>query len=206
MNNLQSVLDTGDIIMFTQKGPVLCLVECVLSSEYNHVGLIVKNPGKCIVTKNVLPDGLYVLESRTKDVDVADGQEKLGVQLRHLDTVLEACDKGTVFVRHVDCVRDNDFRTKFETAYSEVYNKPYDLNLFDWVCGRLNITYTFKKEDEFRKTNEFWCSAMASYVLCKVGVIQDNLNWSIVAPKDFGADESTHLRFKCYVTGDMALY
>jgi hypothetical protein len=207
MPPLLSTLDTCDIVMFGGVGCFSSILQCVVSNKYIHTGMIIKNPGKYIKSKEELKDGLYILEStRPEMVDATDNHYKFGVQLHHLDEILQLNTQGTVFVRHIECVRDDAFYTKFGNIYKEVHNKPYDIDIIDWITGRLNINFTIPVEPEFKRTDTFWCSALVAYILCELGLIDSNVNWSIIAPGDYGSDEPSHISFKCNIGNDTILY
>jgi len=195
-------LSTGDILLFRGGTYVSWFLEYFGHSKYSHVGMIVKNPS---FISPYLENGLYVLESTTPTVpEVEDGMLKTGVQMHHLDDVLRTFPKGSVYVRHVKCERDEAFYTKFAEIHRDVHGKPYDMNIYDWACAELNIEYPLPVDDAYRKTNTFWCSALASYIYCKLGLIQEHINWSLIAPKEFSKGGA--LQFKCVVTDEELLY
>ena len=200
----EASLQTGDIILFRGTGIISCMLEYFGQSRYSHVGVIVRNP------KFINPgieDGIYVLESIvSNEFDVEDNKLKNGVTLHHLDDVLKKYSKGSVYVRHVSCQRTEDFYKKFIKVHNQVHDKPYDLNLYDWLCAEYNIDCPFPEQDYFKHTNTFWCSALATYVLCEVGVIQNKVNWSLVAPRDFSCNEGKHLIFLCDLSDEILIY
>jgi len=200
----EASLQTGDIILFRGTGFIPCLLEYFGRSRYSHVGIIVRNP------KFINPgieDGIYVLESIvSKEFDVEDNKLRNGVTLHHIDDVLKKYSKGSVYVRHVSCQRTEDFYKKFIKVHNQVHEKPYDLNLYDWLCAEYNIDCPFPEQDRFKHTNTFWCSALATYVLCEVGVVQNRVNWSLVAPRDFSCNEGKHLIFLCDLSDEILIY
>jgi len=200
----EASLQTGDIILFRGTSFISCILEYFGRSRYSHVGIIVRNP------KFINPgieDGIYVLESTTsKSLDVEDNTLRNGVTLHHLDDVLKNYSKGSVYVRHVSCQRTEDFYKKFIKVYNQVHEKPYDLNLYDWLCAEYNIDCPFPEQDRFKHTNTFWCSALATYVLCEVGVVQNRVNWSLIAPRDFSCNEGKHLIFLCDLSDEILIY
>ena len=95
---------------------------------------------------------------------------------------------------------------KFIKVHNQVHEKPYDLNLYDWLCAEYNINCPFPEQDRFKHTNTFWCSALATYVLCEVGVVQNRVNWSLIAPRDFSSNEGKHLIFLCDLSNEILIY
>ena len=199
---VESALQTGDIILFHGTGTMSYLLEYFGRSKYSHVGIIVKNPS---FINPYIEDGLYVLEAKpTNGVDAEDGKIKSGVTLHRLDDVLAMYSKGSVYVRHVECVRNEEFYKKFIKVHYQVHEKPYDLNLYDWICAEYNINCPLPEENRFKLTTTFWCSALASYVLCELGVIQNKINWSLIAPREFSSEGK--LIFLCGVSDEKLLY
>lgn len=197
----ETTLFTGDILLFRGGTYISWLLEYFGHSKYSHVGMIVKNP---TFINPYLENGLYVLESTTPTIpEVEDGLMKTGVQMHHIDDVLRTFPKGSVYVRHVQCERDETFYTTFKEIHDSVHGKPYDMNIYDWACAKLNIEYPLPVDDAYRKTNTFWCSALASYIYCKLGLIE-NVNWTLIAPREFSKEGK--LQFKCVVTDEELLY
>jgi len=200
----EASLQTGDIILFRGTSFISYMLEYFGRSRYSHVGIIVRNP------KFINPgieDGIYVLESiLSKEFDVEDNKLKNGITLHRIDDVLKKYSKGSVYVRHVSCQRTEDFYKKFIKVHNQVHEKPYDLNLYDWLCAEYNIDCPFPEQDRFKHTNTFWCSALATYVLCEVGVIQNRVNWSLIAPRDFSCNEGKHLIFLCDLSDEILIY
>lgn len=184
MNELQS----GDLLLFRGKSCVSCLIQCFSCSHYSHVGLIIKDP-------LWLPEkGLYVLES-TRISRAMDAEEHMlhsGVQLHTLADVLdEANEDGTIlFVRYLFITRDDAFQQKLLQIHTDVHGKPYDINLYDWICAEYNLEYRLPTDVSHQERQTFWCSALVAYVYCQLGVLSTSVNWSIIAPKAFSSTES----------------
>lgn len=195
----EAALQTGDIILFKGTGTMSYLLEYFGRSKYSHVGIIVKNPS---FINPYMEDGLYVLEA--SPTNGLEDETKNGVTMHRLDDVLATYSKGSVYVRHVECVRNEEFYKKFIKVHYQVHEKPYDLNLYDWLCAEYNINCPLPEENRFKLTTTFWCSALASYVLCELGVIQNKINWSLIAPREFSPEGK--LIFLCGVSDEKLLY
>ena len=101
-------LQTGDIILFQGRSFLSYLLEYFGRSPYSHVGMIVRNPS---FLNPALEDGIYLLESGWNPIpDVETGQTKIGVQLHFLEDILKECQPNTVYVRKVECQRDQPTR------------------------------------------------------------------------------------------------
>lgn len=197
-------LDTGDILLFKGTSWVSKIVEYFGVSRYSHVGIVVKNPK---FLNPELEDGIYLLESSFNDTpDSEDHQYKLGVQIHHINDVLKEFSPGSVFVRHIDIERDETFYNKFSMIHKEIHNKPYDLDINDWLYAKINLLLPLPIENEFRKTSTFWCSALVSYVYCELGWIERDVNWTIIAPREFSSDEGKMIKFKCKIDCEKLIY
>lgn len=183
MNNMDEY-DTGDILLFSNKTFIPSrMIEYLSGSIYSHVGIILKDP------TYIKPEltGLYILES-TGLTDVRDSEDnvfKTGVQIRCLVDVCKEYD-GAIFWRKLQCDRNEPFYQTIANIHAEVYNKPYDFDLKDWLEGLLNIQLT-----DMHRTSKFFCSAMVTYIYYRLGFVDDNTPWTIIRPKDLGTEFST---------------
>jgi len=190
-------LNTGDLVLFRGTSWVSRLVEWVGVSRYSHVGVIVKNPK--FLNPDV-KDGIYLLESSWNDLpDVENHVYRVGVQMHLLEDILKESPKGSVEIRRVHCERNQAFYEKFAELHKEIHGKPYDLNPVDWLCAKYNIACPYPVEARFQKKKSFWCSALVSYLFCELGIIQKEINWSLIAPREFSSKEGTQLQFRCVI-------
>lgn len=66
-----------------------------------------------------------------------------------------------------------------DSVYSEVLDKPYDINPIDWIEAYI-------KYDAFpQREKSFWCSALIACILTEMNVLEEDTDWSIVAPDFF---------------------
>lgn len=204
MSDIQREIDTGDILLFRGKSIISKLLEYLGFSKYSHVGMVLKNP-KYIHPD--LPDGLYLLESSSNNTpDVEDNTFKVGVQIHRLEDVLKEFYKGSVYVRHVGCERDEAFYQRLNSVHKEVHNKPYDLNPVDWIRAEWNLYHPFTIRPEYQKTGSFWCSALLCYLYYKLECLETEVDWSLIAPREFSSEEGTLLQFRCPVSKDTLYY
>jgi len=193
-------LDTGDIVLFKGNGYLSRVLEYIGRSDYSHVGIVLKNP-RFIPH---LEDGLYLLESGYNAIpDSENNKLKYGVQIHLLEDILKTCDKGTVFVRRITCNRDEAFYEKWKSIHSDIHDKPYDINPLDWIEAEYNLFCPFRISSRFQKIDKFWCSALVTYILHALDLVED-VNWSLVAPREFGKGGS--LKWKCEISDDESIY
>ena len=175
-----SEFETGDIILFehisqekkTWKQKIYNFIDNVIKgvtkSKYNHVGIIVKNP-----PWNKELKGLFFLESNSEPIpDSEDHKKKFGVQLIPLNYVLQEKSKeNNLYYRKLNCVRDEKFQETMCEIHTTIHNKPYDTDIVDWFHAAIDLQNQDKipKQQKVHKTNCFWCSALVSYIYCKLG-------------------------------------
>ena len=187
-------LQTGDIVLFSNKNHdiqsyISSLIKYFTSSQYNHIGMIVRDPD---FTENPLK-GIYIWQSSFEPTpDPQDGKIKIGVQL----TKLEQCFKneGNVvnIVRRVNCPKEFFSKDNLKEVHKVVYDKPYDFHPEDWIGALI------KKDPEPQKTDRFWCSALVGYIYTKCGLLDEKTNWSILRPSDFAlASENLNFNHDC---------
>jgi len=198
-------LQTGDLILFTGNTFISRFIQYFQHNKFSHVGIVIKNPK---FLDPSLEDGLYLLESGFEPIT-----NKYGVQLNLLDDVLKLCAKSTVYARSIICKRDDEFYQKLRDVYFQIKDIPYDTNIFDWIAATFKLDYNLSDYTHYymciplpyRKTDHFWCSSMTAYVFCKLGIIDEKINWTIISPSEFSGD-STSIQFLCHVNPKKLLF
>jgi hypothetical protein len=189
-------LDTGDIILFSSdSGCFDRVIRRCSGSIYTHVGIIIKNP----VGER---EGIYMLESGTEPLpDVETGKEVFGVQLQHLENV---ADRKGVFYRKLHLDKSRDLTKPLCAIDHLVHGRPYDVNPLDWLKAELRVL----DEDIVweQQTSSFWCSALAAFIYVKLGLLGQNVPWSLVSPKEWGSEQSETLKFLgCHLDKEVVL-
>lgn len=178
-------LKNGDLILIQDlsttglMGIFLSLIRYFSNSNYTHIGILVTNPK--FGEKEL--EGTYVWESGYEGIpDPQDGKVKLGVQLTHInDFVLNNQNKSKFTIRRFE--NNECFTTEnLKKIHKKVYDKPYDINILDWLEAADNIDF------DPRKTSCFWCSAFVGYVLTQLGLLTSETDWSKLKPCDFSLD------------------
>ncbi len=194
-----SDLATGDIMLFTERRApkdeppsvtrlLLGLFNKAISyfthSPYVHVGLVVVDPPFSVA------GGTYIWESGFEAcVNPETGKQNLGVRLTPIGMVLCPEAIGSVFVRKCT-LRVAD--AKLTKIHSDVFLKPYDMCLSDWLLATLRL------DAHPQKTDRFWCSAFVAYVITQLGWLPEGTDWSIVRPCDLSSS-STYLAWEAPV-------
>lgn len=174
-------LQTGDIILFSGKKSYFTnwVIEYFTSSMYSHIGIVIKDPPFYPKLK-----GLYILESTETPLikDSEDGKYKLGVGLKLLSEKLKHYD-GRVFYRKLHIERDEAFVEKVDKIHRIVHNKPYDLEIEDWLSAKFRAEF-----GDVHRKDTFICSALVAFFLVGVEAIAKDTPWTILRSSDFGTD------------------
>jgi hypothetical protein len=175
-------METGDLILYKEATGYTNwwlfdkLITVFTGSPWVHIGVVLKDP-EWLGLK-----GTYIWESAWTDIpDSVDRVKKFGVQVVPLkDRIV----KGSTFYRKYNGPKLEG--PKLNDVYSEVLDKPYDINPIDWIEAYI-------KYDAFpQREKSFWCSALIACILTKMNVLEEDTDWSIVTPDFFG---STNLKF-----------
>ena len=191
-------LETGDLLLFHWTGKCdtalnCCLtfygklISCFTKSRYTHSAIVIRNPPWRTDLK-----GLYILESSLETFpDAEDHEIKFGVQLVDFQKMIDDF-QGNVYVRKLNCKRDQNFNENLIKAQSIVHNRSYDTIVLDYIKAGFKI---FKGKVQRLKT--FYCSSLVIFIYIKLGFLDKTLPWSVLAPSVLGTEPGIHhLTFK----------
>jgi hypothetical protein len=155
-------LKTGDLLLFDYEnysglGIFSYLIQKITYSKYSHIGMILKDPD---FLEEPL-QGYYVWQSDwTGHPDPQDDKKKLGVQITPLDEMIDTYqqNKSHIFLRRIHCDKNYLSNENLKKVHKVVYDKPYDINLKDWIKA------IRRKDNHPQNTNRFWCSALVGYI------------------------------------------
>ena len=181
---------TGDLLLFQHtydwgnlKDLLFNTMDSIITfftkSKYTHSGIIIKDPQWRTDLK-----GYFFLESNWEFyADSEDHEVKIGVELVPLKRIFEDNRRNRLYFRKLECARDDAFNEKLIKAQSVAHNRPYDMDLIDWIKAAFNIH--IGNEQNKRR---FWCSALCAFIYVQLGVLPATLDWSIVSPKQLGTE------------------
>ena len=184
---------TGDLILFYGGGWISNILTWATGGSYSHVAMILKDP----ININVKLEGLYIIEAnypikkRKKEKYykhplippeiITDGISN-GVQIIPFEDIFNR--DQCLYYRKLHCNRDEFFDKKIYELHNKVHNKPYDLDIRDWILAEINII-TDKNIKIIERTDSFWCSALIGYLYVKLGFLQEDIDWSLLTPNNF---------------------
>lgn len=178
-------LEDFDILLFSgQNYWVSRAIEYLTGSEYSHVGIVLKAP------TYIHPEltGIYLLESGQEcRPDSEDGKKKFGVQITELNGLLSEY-KGLIYRRKLVCDKEG-MRERMLQIHKEIHNKPYDLNLIDIMEATTGLYLNNCKIEK-----RFFCSSLVTYVYIRLGLLPEDIPWTIVEPKQYGSGECIEKR------------
>ena len=183
-------LKTGDILLFSPNTNNFFFkildygIRYFTKSEYTHVAFVLKDP--TFIHSNL--KGLYIWESSWEGTpDPQDGKTKLGVQITPIHEFLKTY-QGKLYVRRLKKGEQLITPEKLINIHNVVYDKPYDYMPMDWVNGIKHV------DDHPQKTSCFWCSGLVCYILCQLGFVDKQIDWSIIRPSDLSS-QTNYIKF-----------
>lgn len=206
-----SLLNTGDVILFSTNAWYSNILKHLIDSKYSHVAIFLRNPKKWLGNSSKLEEGCdYILESGEEIVinsDTGKSCLKLGVQLTKFSDVFKRYSDGAgnMFYRKLiitDKKIKRNLRKNIRCAYENVKNRPYDVNPIDWLVGYFELNKDIYSSEQkswyvpsfiqyyldkyYHKTSSFWCSSLLTYVFVECKMVPKNIPWMLVSPTDYG--------------------
>ena len=186
-------LKKGDIMLFDNKskncfGFFTDIIKWVTKSKFSHVAMVLINP--TYIKPNL--KGLYIWESSVeKEPDPQDGKRKIGVQITPFEEIYNEYkdNKSEIYLRKLHFKHGLITKDKIIDIHKIVYDKPYDIDPFDWVQEIIG------KDKHPKKTDRFWCSALVGYIYSKLGIIDPNTDWSFLRASDFSIKYNGKIKF-----------
>ena len=188
---MKKTLKTGDLLLcddlqYNSWGLFSWVIKFMTKSDFSHVGMIVVDPE----FTDVPLKGTFVWTSGISDVpDPEDRTKKFGVQFIPFDHFIQTYG-GKIYSRRIEFKNDEEYRKIFNMdrlreIHGVVYDKPYDIIVADWIEAYC------KKDPNPQKTSRFFCSALIGYIYTKLGLLDHNLDWSILYPSFFSTENKT---------------
>ena len=187
-------IKTGDLLLFESEnykgfgGWFTFLIQYFTNSVFSHIGMVVKDPTYI----NVNMKGYYLWHSDwTNYPDPQDGEKKFGIQFTPLNIIIDKTkeNNGKIFLRKIHTDKNVFTVENMKEIHENVYKKPYDINLIDWIEALM------RKDSHPQKTNRFWCSAFVGYIYTFCKILQQDTDWSILRPCDFSKEYNNFLHF-----------
>lgn len=173
---LRDELKTGDLVLFSGKGPISAGIKLFTRSAWSHVGLVVRLPQF---------DSVLLWESTTLNdlVDLDSGVLRQGVQLVSLSARLARYD-GPVSIRRLQDVTlgAQDWEA-LSSLRREVAGRPYELSNLELVRSAYDGFGGLNRED----LSSLFCSELLAEAYQRMGLLDEAVPSSEYTPKDFAA-------------------
>ena len=185
-------LNTGDIILCHSSGPgggndngLDGVIEFFTHSPWEHAAMIIRDPWWI---NDKLEDGIYIFQSGSGPnsyPDVISGS-KTGVTLNKIDDFLR--NRQGIYVRTLNHFQlDGGKKFLFKTAFETAHGKPYDTKPEHWTATCLGSFFKcpcISRNMVSRDKQEFWCSALVSFMYTKMEWTNNDTDWSCQTPND----------------------
>ena len=185
---------TGDILLYNTQKWYSKFIEYFLGQNFSHMAIILKNPNEWLDPK-LNEEEYYILESGIENFpDSISGKIRCGVQIVPFSKIYSQYKYegyGKLYYRKlkISTINSYSLQQNIKNAFLKIKDKPYDLNIFDWIIGYYeldkNIDSNQKLTNYYQKTSSFWCSALVSYIFVECKILDKNIAWTLVSPIDY---------------------
>jgi len=185
------LVESGDIVLFSDYSWSASFITLSCASRFSHVGIIYRPSGK----KPLL---LESVKHAGKDIDVSYLKPESGVRLIDFENHLKHFKGKSVAVRTILTRKDlnaaKPMRKHMEDVVCKMWQstrgKTYSSNIVDFLLSRFPIVE--KKSDTF---DNFFCSKLVAWCYLEAGLLDNRIMPSSYLPDDFSTTGSISL---CY--------
>jgi len=178
---VRPALKTGDIALFSGKGPISQAIKKGSRSNWSHVAMVV-------VTKHPRMVLLYQSTTLTKAKDLSSGEPVEGVQINRFSDVVDTYP-GEVAIRHLDMDLTPSRVDAFQSLYAEMQGRPYEKSRVELIKAMYDGPMGRNTED----LSSMFCSELVAEVYQRWEILPDNVPSNEYIPKDFSTEESLEL-------------
>lgn len=169
-------VDSGDIILFSDRSRNAFFVTTFCASRWSHVGIIYRESGKdpCI---------LEAVKDQGHDIDVRKNAPQAGVRLIDLKTHLRNFSGYSVAIRFLGSKEELDIRSQLRALmteqigkFIELYHaKPYQDKYLLFVIARFGIF-----QQNFETVSAFFCSELVAMCYVMAGLLDTHSSCSFL--------------------------
>jgi hypothetical protein len=213
-------LQTGDILLFAGSDFWFSkVVRWWTKSQFSHVGMVLRDP------TYISPEltGLYMWESGIESfADSEDHVKKLGVQITSLDELFETNPdyKLIVYRKLNTSIPKETIERKIKDIHEVVHNRPYDINLYDFLMASANVKYVETPREpskwffinwlrpDHRRNDTYFCSALVGFIYTELGLLPSTTKWTECFPDFFSSEDNPTMKITSgnYLDVDKLLY
>jgi hypothetical protein len=193
--------ETGDLILFHGQSWYSYVLEWLGRSRISHVGMIVRTPEKYGISIAIpSASSCYVWHSAA-GISAETGEYVFGVHVETLESVLDTYHE--VWIRTIHAPRNALFDRRMQWIHGRVHQKPYDLDIADWLAAEFNVWFPMYPFTRGR-SDRFWCSALVVFVLIHLGWVHENVDWTLMAPREL-TEQGVALRWQVPVSSSVRI-
>lgn len=172
--------ETGDIILFYGSSWISSIIQFMTGCKYSHIAMVLKDP--TYICEDM--KGLYIIEANYPTNKSNSNVRKIfnGVQITPFHDIFQRNE--TIYWEQLDCERDLEFYQKIKDVHSKIHHLPYDINPIDWIKSEVFIL-SGKQIGIVKNDDTFFCSALIGYLYNKLGFMDNDIDWTIIAPNYF---------------------
>ena len=191
---------TGDIVLCSGTRWFSYIIEWFLNSPISHVGFVYR-------------------DARSNEIFILESIFNTGVVLTPINEFFsryKSGDYSAIYTRKLDVNRNQHFNDTIKHILKTVRNKKYDfvsqnrcqeqrdISPFDWIKFLKETVSNEIVTNEYQQTGEFVCSALVAFCFIKLGILDENIQWSTITP-DLFSSKSNVLDFKQKLGSDILL-
>lgn len=189
------LVNSGDLVLFSDKSWSASLITLTCPSRFSHVGIIFRPRGG-------IPYLLEAVYHEGKDVDVRTNAPKSGVRLIDFKTHLQHFSGKSVAIRLVRtketlCVASSLNRHMTEILDNIQMNTrdlPYETGVIDFLLSRFPIV-----EKKSENMDKFFCSKLVAYCYIEAGLLDITAIPSSFLPDDFSETGDVSLQYPAWL-------
>ena len=201
LDNTIESLETGDLILFSGNvGVVDMIIKFFTWSKWTHVGIVLKDP--TYISEEL--KGHYLLECGYNSFENVDHNTRYGVQLVDLKEKLSTFEGEAYYRKIKPEFKKKNIDILIQTSYLSIRDKPYNLNLVDFLFMKLNFSKKIEYKNvilqylssyffNHRKMDAFVCSSLVGYMYVELRLLPRYINWSQCEPVTFSEDDEDPL-------------
>lgn len=175
-------LSTGDIVLFSGKGPISASIKLVTKSKWSHVGMVV-----CLDEYDFITVWESTQLGNIKDLET--GKFKKGVQVVPLSLRLTHYD-GEIAIRHLQNVNlsSSDIQELMRFR-KEMSGRSYEKNTLELLKSAYDGPLGENTED----LSSLFCSELVAESYQKLGLLPSNIASNEYTPANFSTESNLEL-------------
>jgi len=184
-SNYESIrpnLSTGDIVLFSGKGPISASIKLATKSKWSHVGMVV-----CLEEYDFVTVWESTQLSNIKDLET--DKFKKGVQVVPLSLRLTQYN-GEIAIRHLQNANLNaiDIHTLMQFR-KEMSGRCYEKNTLELLKSAYDGPFGENTED----LSSLFCSELVAESYQKLGLLSSNIASNEYTPANFSSESNLEL-------------